>query len=383
MIQVQIARTAQEKERVYEFRYLMHSTGNAKWKPRLNHKNQKATDKADESALLFYATSGNQIVGTLRLHTNEYQLIPDSIANKLLVRPLEKKLQKGAVSTCTEIVIDPHWRGQTLASLLMITMFEYLVKHGICANFVGSPKSLRPLYERLGYQAIAQADKKGIVPMVLCVDDYDHLIENISPFAVSLRDEHQNRCSSIRQKIVETYSVEPKQEIDLPKDLSSFWSEFSDQHARVFWNRPGLLDGLTQTERKSVIKMAQNKSFKKGRKIPTEDQHWNVGLIIRGKIGDGLRKRQTTHWYDLYQAGDTFSRPILNESKDRKSDLYVIENVEVIHFSSQLIEKLKKTDPILATKLTMNYIAFIQEKMALADNHPALMTDISAIHIQI
>lgn len=383
MIKIQIARTAQEKERIFEFRYLMHSTGKATWRPRLNHQQQLAQDPADDKALLFYATSGSQIVGTLRLNINDVEPIPESIAQRLRVRALEKVLKKGGVSTATEILIDPHWRGQTLASLIMIAMFEYLVKNNICANFVGAHRNLRPLYERLGYQAIGPEDEKRIVPMILCVDDYDHLIQNISPFAMSLRLEHQQRCSAVRQKIAETYSVEPVQSIDLPKDLSSFWSEFSDQHARVFWNRPGILDGLNKKQRAQVMKMADFKKFKKGRKIPSENAYWSTGLVLEGKIGDGLMRQHHYHWYDIFQKGDTFGKPILNESQHRKSELYVIENAEILLFDANFIEKLKKKDPILATKLTMNLIAFLQEKLAKSEDHPSLKTDISLIDFQI
>ncbi|MBU1918801.1 GNAT family N-acetyltransferase, partial [bacterium] len=191
------AQTPQEREDVYRFRYLMIAIGDEHEHLTIDHKQRLIYDEHDADAIILYAKRDTKIVGTIRILDNTRTPLPKHLIDQFNFSDFEKTLKPHELSFTDHFFLDPTMRGQTLASLVVSSAFHIMLHKKIKASITFVHTRMIPHYRRLGYRQIDKSlrlkHEITYVPMVLCLNDYSHLLQVMSPLALSLSEENDDQ----------------------------------------------------------------------------------------------------------------------------------------------------------------------------------------------
>lgn len=375
-ITIKTARSESELFRVFHFRYRMQTLGMQSLPAHANRANQSIENPLDrESRLLIAERSNGEIVGSLRL---------------VFLRALKKKaiatlnIENGSefsqliatndMAYLDDIQINPDYKNHTLISLLFHAAFELLLSENIKLCFTNCIPDTLKFYERLGFKPIRQATKRKQTTqtLVMIPQDLKAQKEVASPFAPLIeakQDDHGATLKSIQHFLA--HGDMPS--AVAPSDVRTFWARFSDQQARLIVKKPFLLQNLNTEEVRELLKLARRMSFTEGEIVPClHSEYLNQGIILQGEIGQGITRGEddTHHWINIFREGDAIATSDIKSSK-----LIALEHAEIALFPSTLIEELRACNPILATRLTMNFIACLQQECDSLENFNAQCED--------
>jgi hypothetical protein len=364
-ISIFIAQTPQEKENVYRFRYLMIAIGDEHPHIMIDHDQRFMYDEHDENATILYAKRDHKIVGTIRILNNTRVPLPKHLMNQFKFSQLENKLKPHGLSFTDQFFLDPTMRGQTLASLLVISAFHIMLHNNTKASIALVNTRMIPHYRRLGYRQIDKSLRLEHhitqVPMVLCPNDYTHLLQVMSPFALSLTDE-QDDHGETAQILFSHYDLLGTSTKIIPHDIGTFWAIFADTYTRITTKRPGLFDERNTSETQIILQHADVFHINAGDKIVLPKSLGNIfGVITKGLLGDGVKSAHGHHWFEIYREGDALV--ILNQAQVNNAELIALEDSEIAILPENFLTTLKSSDPILTARLSMSMLDLMQQRI--------------------
>ncbi len=366
VVAIRLAKTNEDKKRVYRFRYYVCNPETLHDHCIIDHENGWIYDGLDQFGHILYAEKDNKVVGTIRIIDNQNVPLPDHLTKHHQITKLEGQLGPGKISISDMFVLDPKMRGQTMASLLLSSCHQLNLQNNIAANCILSDPSMLKHFQRLGYRQHKPTnnikDKRKDIPLILCIRDYKHLLQVMSPFALSLSYELDD-LGSTKSIISEIYKDFETECNVMPYDVGTFWAIFSDTYTRLSNSQPGLFDGRSDHEIKTILGHSKKVTISAGQKISLPKNSNNTfGVIVYGVLGEGIDSNFGHHWFDIFKEGDTFVE--LKNVESKNIDLFALEETQIAVLPSDLLNILKNEDPILATRLSMNMISIIQQKLA-------------------
>ncbi len=360
-ITIHIAEDQEAKEEIYRFRYRIRGMSLSGHDPNVDHTNEWICDPADESARIIYAVRDGRIVGTMRLNVNIKHELPKILSDDHFTKPLETKLKTGHVAVVSRFVTDPRLKGETLVSLLFGSLFKYCLKTKVMALFHRGENDFLHLYQRLGYRSFYRHRGGKQTPMILCVRDLKHLNKIMSPFSMALKSQHDDhgKTAGLIAKIYGDFQLEPNV---MPSKLATFWAELADHYARRHQHRQNIFDGMTPAQVSFILQHAKRDHYRAGDIIPAPAESGNsVGTVLRGKIADSLPQQNGYRFLEIFNENDAFGKTTERAGTDA-SQLIALEDCEVAILPQSLTQHLKHFDPLLATRYTMNLIAFLENR---------------------
>ena len=189
-ISIKIATTKKEKERVYRFRYQVYVEEMGKLlSADADHKHRMLFDELDEWGILFYATVGRKIIGTMRLNVGSVNDFPPEYIEAFAMDKFQTfsctSFPEHKLTFTSKTMVAPQYRRSQAFYLLSATLYETIRKIGGQFNFTGGAPHMVALYEQLGhrrYKSNFQIPDYGyMVPMVILMEDINHLRQVRSP----------------------------------------------------------------------------------------------------------------------------------------------------------------------------------------------------------
>lgn len=364
---IQIHRATDEatRERIYRFRYAVHVVELGKGGAGVDHERRMIVDDADASAVLFYAEDGDRIVGTVRGNWGALAPIPASYRELLDTGPAEEAVGRERVSVCSRLMVDPAYRGRTLASLLVLGQYDFGLSMGATVNFMLCELPLLRLYYRLGYRTYRSAirPQEGMrVPLALCLHDREHILRVGSPFRARLPADVDDggRTAALLAEAYPGFRTEAPR---LEGDLRTLWASLAEGLTRKAGRRT-LFDGLTPEEADRVFKASAGLEFRRGEVIRRRDERApGLGVVLRGRLGLGLPTHDGWHWVELVQAGEVFGEPDAVDAQSRATDLVALEDATIAILRPNLIERLSRGHPELAIRLSRNLVTILHQRV--------------------
>lgn len=187
-IQMKIARTEGEKEKIYQFRYEIFVEEMSTPVHAADHRNKTIVDELDQHSILIYAVTGSKIIATARVTIGNTDLFPEWLSttfsfskfNDLLYDYPNKK-----VGLTTKMAIAPAYRGSTIMFRLIAEMYKIYNDYQVQFSFGGGNPRLIQLYERVGYRRFTRNFTEPgyglLIPLVFIHDDIGHLKSVRSP----------------------------------------------------------------------------------------------------------------------------------------------------------------------------------------------------------
>ncbi len=363
---IEIRRVTDEDTRAaaFRFRYEVHVGELGKDGHGVDHVHRVLHDEADEEATLFVAEDEGKIVGTARVNAGREGQLPAPYHEWMELGPAVEAVGAERISVTSRLMVDPAYRGRTLASLLVMHLYQHGVQKGLDLDFCIAEPGLLRSYYRLGYRtyrpAIRPAGPGMRVPLALTLRDRQHLTGVSSPFAMLLPAKLDDHGAGA-QVMAERYAGFEAEAPRLKGDLRTLWANLADALTRS--SRRTLLDGLETAEADRVLGLAAGLRFEEGDLIRARDEsHSGLGVVLSGRVGVGLPIEGGWHWLEVLGPGDVFGDPRGGDA-DRAVDLVCVEPARTALLSENLIEKIAHKDAPLAIRVSSNLIAVLRQRV--------------------
>jgi len=194
---LRIARTPDELEQLYRFRYRIYVEEMGRIQKHADHVAKRIEDPLDAFAtnIVAWDTKG-YVVGGVRTNfsRNGFLCGYDEFYNMRFAGAQHPH----STSICTRLMIAPEYRRSTLAVRLSIAVYEFGLEHDVTHNFIDCNDHLVSFFEGLGFVKHIPSrlhEEYGLVNcMCVVLHDRVHLSQVASPFVPSLT-RWERRCS--------------------------------------------------------------------------------------------------------------------------------------------------------------------------------------------
>jgi cAMP-binding proteins - catabolite gene activator and regulatory subunit of cAMP-dependent protein kinases len=189
-IHIELATSKKEKEKVYRLRYQIYVKEMSRRLSHADHKRQLLQDDMDDWGLLFYARSGREVIGTVRLHIGyKEDFSPELVESMAMDKFQDFQPTLGSpppLSFASKGMVAPHYRNSKVLNMLSTEFYQACRQQGVLFNFVGCAPAIVAMHEHLGARRYKNnffvPDYGCMVPLVNLLEDVNHLRRAHSPF---------------------------------------------------------------------------------------------------------------------------------------------------------------------------------------------------------
>lgn len=182
-IEIKLAETPEEKDAIFRLRYKIY-VEEMKISLHADHEQRKIVDFLDKNGNLFYAKTNGDIVATGRVNFGK-----DSPLELESEYEMERfgEYYPNKVSTTTRFMIEPEYRGSTVASRLIKELYNFGQQGGTEFDFINISPNNYQFYRHMGYREYAKNFHHEAwgecIPLVLVMNDAKYLTHCKSPFS--------------------------------------------------------------------------------------------------------------------------------------------------------------------------------------------------------
>jgi hypothetical protein len=181
-----LAKTQEEKEAVYSFRYRVYVEEMSKYHLKADHERRMMYDEIDEWALVYYGLVNNEIVSTVRSIRGTENVLPVSEVRYFEIDKLESEIPHNKIAIVNRLAVDKKYRHTSITAHNFYSTYKDGSVLGIQLCFVTCEELLLPIYLHYGFRVygepiILDGNKKRY-RLVLFVTDYSYLKSVNSPF---------------------------------------------------------------------------------------------------------------------------------------------------------------------------------------------------------
>lgn len=181
---IDTAKTPDEQERIFRFRYTIYVEEMGKPMPGADHVQRTLRDELDNHATHLYALRGGEIMATLRIFWGR-DGIPPQYKAWYGLHGFDSSSQSD-FSFTGRMMVAGAVRGGTAALALATEAYRLGRLSNVAFDFIHTTPPLIPFFERLGHRRYTtefiDPDLGPRTPMVLTLDDLTHLKAQGSPF---------------------------------------------------------------------------------------------------------------------------------------------------------------------------------------------------------
>ena len=346
--------TPQQRHDVYRFRYDIYVEEMGRYRSVADHDQRIFSEPEDETARLYYATDGEQIVATMRHNWGgDAPLCARQIEQYDLARFL-KSISCEQMIVGERFMIAPSQRGTDLIFRLFQTYLNFVNEHRIQLIFGDCEPHLLNLYLGMGFRTYAERNVNSketgyLVPLVMVPEDIAYMKQVKSPFVTLLQD--YGDAAKVPGCLPELLSCGRMVVSHALTPQNEYQSEI-DQAIQLAENPTHLFDGLTENECQRCLSksnaiecMAGDHLIKAG----------NVAQNMFAVLSGTLEVRSDDRVVDVCCSGDIVGEMAFLLESPRAADVYVAtDGTRVLSLSESNLKKLAVNEPQLAAKLLLN-----------------------------
>lgn len=184
-IRIRRAETAEDRERIYRFRYEIYVEEMRRVQKYADHERRRIEEPLDATAHLMIAERDGRTLGTLR--TNFARETDLGYYVRLFQLDSVGDAFPSQVSLTTKLMIRPELRSGTLAVRLACAVYRFGLEQGIHHDFIDCNAHLERFFQRLGFRTymgrVVHPEYGEVLPLRLALHDVAHLQRLGSPLA--------------------------------------------------------------------------------------------------------------------------------------------------------------------------------------------------------
>ncbi len=361
-LQVREASNALQRDKILQFRDRIMTDDMGVDSSTMGVAQQLDQTARDEAARHIFLTSGKSIAGCLRSHTSD--LIPPS-EQMMDVYELQTfaEFSPECLSFTDHMVVGERWRGSQASALMTAAAFKLARGSGALFDFTYCAPALVGLYEKIGYRRHGGKYLEGgeglQVPMVLVMDDVEHLKSINSPFA---------RLAMMKQPNLEIVSWfagrfpdAAGRKVKALRDEQKLWEFMTRQmHLNPLQGVP-LFDDLTYDEARRFIKNATTMALRTGERLARAgDMGEEAFVLLSGAIE--IRDRQNSV-LARFAKGAMVGEIAYLSATPRSADIVITNDAEVLVLTKEMFKKTMEKEPGLASKVLFNLTLILSERL--------------------
>ncbi|HSO96129.1 MAG TPA: cyclic nucleotide-binding domain-containing protein [Acidimicrobiia bacterium] len=338
------AQTEDEKEAVYRFRYTVYVEEMGRYHDTADHGGRRLVEPEDDSAWIFFARDGDDVVGTARLSWGGRGFSNRQVDEYSLASFLDE-LPHEILAVGERVMVTPKYRGTGLVDDLLDCRKRVAVAHDVRLQFSACEPHLLSLYLSQGRKTYADKNINGVeagylIPLVA----FPQGPEALEVLATELGmpacvDRVLSNAGGAVLSPLMTASGE------YPGQIRQALHEIEDQRISAF-------HGFTDDEverclnRSNVIECAAgDRILKKG----------GVARNIFVVLGGTLEVRDDDRVVAVLATGEVFGEMAFLLEQPRVLDTYAAtDSVRVLSLSESTLRKMIADDPVVAAKLLLN-----------------------------
>jgi CRP-like cAMP-binding protein len=267
------------------------------------------------------------------------------------------------LSFTDHMVIGNRWRGSKAPALMTAAAFKLARSAGAHFDFTYCPPALVGLYEKIGYRSYSdnylEADEGLQVPMILVMDDVQHLQSINSPFAklALLKKPDPSIVKWFGSKFPEAAS----RPVKALRDEQNLWQYLTQQlHQNPLHGIP-LLDGLNYDEARRFLKNATTLALRGGDRLAKAGDIGNEAFVLlSGNVEIHDRRGSIIARFDK---GAVIGEIAYLAATPRTADMLVTQDAEVLVLNQETLKNFMQKDPAIANKVLFNLTLILAERL--------------------
>jgi CRP-like cAMP-binding protein/predicted GNAT family N-acyltransferase len=370
-IRIGLAQSEAEREAVYRFRYSVYvdemgKTGLAY----ADHAKKRLTDSLDETGKIYVATADGDVVATLRVNHATTTQLPEAMAKAYGLAKF-KNFPQSALSFTSRLMVTRNLRGSSALNLLLAKAYADGLEEGTLFDICNCTPALVELYEHLGYRPYTEnftdPEVGYRVPMVLVLRDAKLLEAIRAPFWRKLKDQPSLWESGAEQAqwLNKSFPVSNRTTEWLLDD-DSFWRFLTDRLSPGMSRRLSFMDGLSDEERKRILKSGSVLSCKPGDPIIRAGEVGSELYVILSGLAE-VRIGKPMRRIALFEPGQVFGEIAFIADIKRSADVIALADSDVLAVSQAYLRKLMKSSPELAAKVLFNLSRILCERLVFSN----------------
>lgn len=369
MLEVKVAQTSEELNAIYQFRYdyFFRTLGRTDILG-LDHKKTLHFEELDPYSVHYYIERGGKLLGVLR--QTRLGAVPDDVikSNGIdEIYDLDRFLSivdKSQLSMDSRLILDPTIRG----SLALGTLFSKAYLDGLYAgiefDFLTAAPNVIDVYSKSGFRRFKEGfehPENGYdVPMVLALNDLEHLKATKSPL---LRSRRNLQDIKYNQSTIQNFINE------FSSDLKTFHDNLvtiSDLEITIELNQDHALSSLTSSELNEMLEYATIIKLQKGETIIRSNQRRDeMYILVEGGL-DVYLSEMSSAVYSV-SPGDVVGEMALLGQSPREADITATCTSLLMLLSRAAVLRMMKKNPSLSAKLLFNVAKSLGKKLSVAN----------------
>jgi len=354
-IRVQDATSPADREEIFRFRYRMLVEGSGRLLPEADHARGLATDAADAQARILVAVdeANGAVLGTLRVCLGRDHPLPRALVEHLDLSPMLVAFGEPSVAWSSAYVVDPAYRGLTVASSLLGRLFTLLLEQEVDLDVSSTELSRARTWFQVGYRPIGPPARLPPgndleLPIVLVARDRAYLSRLGSPLAALLRPQDPDR-GAVAARLADLYPNFREQGVTPPRP-AELWASVA--HASPAARTPSLFAGLDSALLDPLLRTLPARALRANEALPMGGEgRW---LLLRGRLGVTAGEGARPFYVSVLEPGEVVGELGSIVTSSRSAVLRALEDSLVQPLPADLLDQLARRDPAAAARVRAN-----------------------------
>jgi SAM-dependent methyltransferase/GNAT superfamily N-acetyltransferase len=355
-IRVQQAVQPGDRDEVFRFRYRVQVAEMGLDPTDADHARYHIRDGLDDVARILVAVdeSTGAILGTLRALFGCDAPFPQALVEELDLSSMIVAFGDQAMCHSGMFMVDPAYRGQTVASQLIAGLVQAMLEAGVEIDTCHKDLSQARSWFQLGYRPygpIAPAPVSGEmrVPLALVLRDRAYLERAASP-VVRLLAPHEPDRAPMAQRLRELYPHFEDQQVT-PQRLGAFWASVA--HDTGAAAGASVFEGIPQARLDALLRELPTVRVGAERALPAGDGE-ALGLILRGRLGLTMEVGERPFYVSVLQPGEVYGALGALHTTPPGARLVALEDTELLELPAATLRSLESSEPELTARLRAN-----------------------------
>jgi len=371
-VRVQEVTSKADLEEVFRFRYRVYVEELHKPLPSADPQRRMVTDELDAGARVLVAVddAAGTIVGTVRTLFGAQRPLPAPLVSHLKLGPMVGALGMDKISYSSTFMVDPAYRGLTIASQLVMHMVQLGYELDALVDVCVAELALVKPYYQLGYRPFEVPFRPhqhaGLrVPLVWTARDRDYLRDVDSPFGYLVSGELDDHGVTA-QELAQVYPEFSSPRVT-PRRLREFWSAFA--HSSPAYRAPSVFTDIEQDVVDKVLGGLPTLKIAAGERLYRRgEREKGMALLLSGKLGVTLDDTPDPFLFSVLVPGEVCGEMAGHRPDGRSAFLVAVEDSEVMLLPSDLAEKVERKHPGLGIRVRNNLMSVLTWRLD-AMNH--------------
>lgn len=352
------ASSPEQREEVFRFRYRIYGEELGKVLGGIDHDRRHYKDSMDDDAFLLAAVDqkSGEVVGTLRNNSLADKSFPEMLKDQMNLRPILDHFSPTKVGYSSAFMVDPAYRGKTVASLLFLALYRDLIRQRREVELCVAELALVNLYHQIGFRPYGPPYRSGgtgglRTPLVHAPQDRAYIKKVKSPIIHLLPDDVDD-CGRTADQLRSLYPDDFREPAMTPMERTALWAALAHGMAGT---PVSLFHGFGDEEVAALLDAFPTVRLQAGQTLYRKGENERgMAVILSGKVGVTMDDGDNPHYIAVLGAGEVCGEMASLLRAGRTANTQAIEDSEVLLLPHNLLDKLERKDPSAALRVSRN-----------------------------